>query len=431
MADSYHGGSCFASLAEMSALCYRAAMKVLWIFLGSALVLACAWTAPAAGNDEHRPTGQPATAADVPSKVLVEFFFVPGCEECREVEENILPPFLELLGEDIVLGRYDISNSTNYLRLAWLQEKLRVATSERVSVYVDETVHLGGLPEIKAELIPMVEAAVLARTAPAETPSSGRKASRALSATGEATDHVLKKRLATWTVATIAAAGLLDGLNPCAFATLIFFMTLLTVAGKRGVELIAVGLGFCSAVFLTYFLLGFGIFHLIQTLEGYALAGAVLRWLTMACLLILAWLSFKDAWAFGRTGQPRLIKLQLPLSIRNQIHRIMRSGLTTRWLFPGSFAVGFLVTLLESVCTGQVYVPTLVYLSSRVAGPEALGLLTLYNAMMVTPQVVVFWATYCGVTNQHLLAWSRANALLSKILLGLLFAALAVLLLWL
>lgn len=196
-------------------------------------------------------------------------------------------------------------------------------------------------------------------------------------------------------------------------------------------ELITVGFGFCSAVFLTYFLLGFGVFHIIQTLEGYTLTGAVLRWLTIGGLLILAWLSFKDAWAFGRTGQPSLIKLQLPLSIRTRIHRIMRRGLTARWLFLGSFAIGFLVTLLESVCTGQVYVPTLVYLSSQANSREALGLLVLYNVMMVAPQVVVFWATYYGVTNERLLAWNRTDALLSKILLGLLFAGLAALLAWL
>ena len=110
----------------------------------------------------------------------------------------------------------------------------------------------------------------------------------------------------------------------------------------------------------------------------------------------------------------------------------MRSRLTARRLFLGSFAIGGLVTLLESICTGQFYVPTLVYMSRQAAGGrQALGLLVLYNVMFVIPHVVVFAAAYRGVTNERLLAWSRANAVWSKVLLGLGFAALAGLLVWL
>lgn len=401
------------------------------------------------------------------SKVLVEFFYTTGCDECREIEDEVFPPLQELMGTSIDLRKYDILNPTNYLHLATLHAKSGVHTTERVSVYVDERIHLGGLKTIKAQLIPIVEAASLARTEDRRrtpdarhqttdgeqnntdtgqqtpqnegqfnperkhvgTPGKSGSVIGPASGTGES---ILRKRLGSMTVAAVALAGLIDGLNPCAFATLIFFITLLTVAGKRGRELIAVGIGFCTAVFLTYFLLGFGVFHVIQKLTAFHRAGEALRWVMVAILAGLCMLSFKDALAFGTTGQARTVTLQLPGTIRKRIHGIMRSWLTVHRLLLGSFTIGCLVTLLESICTGQFYVPTLVYLSSQAAaGRQAMGLLILYNVMFVIPHVLVFVAAYHGITNERLLAWSRANAVWSKVLLGLGFAVLAGLMVWL
>lgn len=388
-----------------------------------------------------------ATLAIRPSTVLVEFFYSTGCDECREIEDEVLPQLQELMGTSIDLRKYDILNPTNYLYLAALHAKSGVHTTERVSIYVDERIHMGGLKTIKAKLISTVEAASLAKTEDGlptialgrrwdDGPSCVRALRRASAGrqtpdTSSAND-VLKQRMETWTIPAIALAGLVDGLNPCAFATLIFFITLLAVAGKRGGELIAVGMGFCTAVFLTYFLLGFGVFHVIQKLTAFHRSGEALRWVMVAVLAGLCMLSFKDALAFGKTGQARAVILQLPGTIRKRIHGIMRSPLTARRLFLGSFTIGGLVTLLESICTGQFYVPTLVYLSSQAAvGRQALGLLTLYNVMFVIPHVVVFTAAYRGITNERLLAWSRTNAVWSKVLLGLGFAALAGLMMWL
>ena len=365
------------------------------------------------------------------SKVLVEFFYSPGCDECREIEDEVLPPLQELMGTSIDLHKYDILNPTNYLRLATLHANSGVHTTERVSIYVDERIHMGGLKTIKAKLIPTVEAASLAKT---EIGPRGTRGKRQIypALRGKTNDIILKQRMATWTIPTVALAGLIDGLNPCAFATLIFFITLLAVSGKRGGELIAVGIGFCTAVFLTYFLLGFGVFHVIQKLTAFHWAGEALRWVMVAVLAVLCMLSFKDALTFGKTGQAHAVILQLPDTIQKRIHGIMRSPLTAHRLFLGSFTIGWLVTLLESICTGQFYVPTLVYLSSQVAtSRQALGLLTLYNVMFVIPHVVVFAAAYHGITNERLLAWSRANAVWSKVLLGLGFATLAGLMVWL
>jgi cytochrome c biogenesis protein CcdA len=43
--------------------------------------------------------------------------------------------------------------------------------------------------------------------------------------------------------AAVVLAGLLDGLNPCAFATLIFSVSYLTASERCGWEILAVGIG--------------------------------------------------------------------------------------------------------------------------------------------------------------------------------------------
>ena len=80
----------------------------------------------------------------------------------------------------------------------------------------------------------------------------------------------------------------------------------------------------------------------------------------IALLLLFALLSFRDAWRFRRSGKSSSVTLQLPEKVKNRIHAVMWSGLKFRYLLPGAFTVGVLVTVLESVCTGQVYLPTLV-----------------------------------------------------------------------
>jgi hypothetical protein len=100
---------------------------------------------------------------------------------------------------------------------------------------------------------------------------------------------------------------------------------------------------------------------------------------------------------------------------------------------PGLAVIGFVlgaaVTALESVCTGQVYVPTLV-LVAKAGGSEAgtaWKYLLLYNAMFMVPLVAVFLLTYFGLTTQTFISWSKRNVVPSKILLGLLFLSMAVL----
>ena len=110
----------------------------------------------------------------------------------------------------------------------------------------------------------------------------------------------------------------------------------------------------------------------------------------------------------------------------------MRKGLNFRYLLPGTFLIGCLVTLLESACTGQVYVPTLVLMSREAgAGSRWFLLLLLYNVMFILPLLILFLAAWRGTTLSVFLHWSKANVVQSKIALGVFFLLLvSILIFW-
>src|SRR6266540_2824557 len=69
------------------------------------------------------------------------------------------------------------------------------------------------------------------------------------------------------TLPTVLAAGVIDGINPCAFTVLLLFITALTTTLKVGEQnvkalrsrLLSMGSIYIAAVFLTYLLLGIGL----------------------------------------------------------------------------------------------------------------------------------------------------------------------------
>ncbi len=68
-------------------------------------------------------------------------------------------------------------------------------------------------------------------------------------------------------VFTIISAGFIDGINPCAFTTIILFISYLVVTKRKKREIIYVGLAFSTAVFLTYFFGWFRRFSIYPDIE--------------------------------------------------------------------------------------------------------------------------------------------------------------------
>ena len=185
----------------------------------------------------------------------------------------------------------------------------------------------------------------------------------------------------------VLAGGLLDGINPCAFATIIFLLSYLKIARRSPREILAVGSAFIIAVFLTYLLIGLALNEMLGWVGQLAGARRILNWVFAGFALVIALLSLRDAWraAHGRLGD---MSLQMPQFLKDRVRSVVRTGARSSRFVIAAFAVGVAITFLELACTGQVYAP-IVY-AIRQGRASAVGYLLLYNLAFIAPLVIIF-----------------------------------------
>jgi cytochrome c biogenesis protein CcdA len=226
-------------------------------------------------------------------------------------------------------------------------------------------------------------------------------------------------------VLPVIAAGLIDGINPCAFTTLIFLLASLALAGRGRSEVIVIGALFSFAVFLSYFLIGLGLFTALRAAAAVSIVSVLLRWVLVGVLFVFAGLSVYD-YTRIRAGHPTEMLLQLPASFKKRIHASIRSRVRLAALAGSSLVLGFLVSVFEFACTGQVYLPLLGYLARMQGRASAVGLLALYNFFFILPLLVVFGASYLGVSSGRITTVFQAHMGKVKLGLAVVFLGLAV-----
>jgi cytochrome c biogenesis protein CcdA len=241
------------------------------------------------------------------------------------------------------------------------------------------------------------------------------------------------ERFKSFGVITIVFAGLIDGINPCAFATIIFLVSYLSLLGRKGKEVLLIGFSYTLAVFLTYFLigmLGLSILEKIRQFNTLTIITNIIFIVTGMIAIVLAIYSLYDYYLFRKSRNSEMV-LQLPRKIKLKIHKIIREKTKVHHFVIGSFVIGFLVSIQELFCTGQVYLPTLVYMSNLMEyRSQAYLYLVLYNLLFILPLVVIFLLIYWGISSKKLGNWVQRKTGLTKILMSLIFFALGIILIY-
>ena len=96
-------------------------------------------------------------------------------------------------------------------------------------------------------------------------------------------------------------------------------------------------------------------------------------------------------------------------------------------LIGSSLVLGFLISLFELGCTGQIYFPTLTYMIQREGGVAGWVLLGIYNLAFIIPLLVVFFSLFFGYNSKRLTLLFKNQMGAIKILTALLFFSLAIL----
>ena len=223
-------------------------------------------------------------------------------------------------------------------------------------------------------------------------------------------------------------AGFVDGFNPCAFSIVIVLAGVLAAGGRRRRARLLGGAAFCAGSYLTYMAMGFGLLSAFRALSGLDAVRDALFAVLSLTLLVLSVLSFRDAWRYRAARVPAVITLQLPDGVKRAIRAVAEASWAGPAVVGTGLLCGFVVTLLDSLCTGQVYVPVLAMLARDARSFRALVLLALYNLAFIAPLVAVFVLAAKGADSARMSRWSKRNVVPSKVFLALVFALLAALL---
>lgn len=353
--------------------------------------------------------------------VYLAYCFDPSCLDCDQITYDL--NYLQMQYPNLVVHRFNVRDDAAMIEA--MCEQYGVPAEQRLmvpAVFIGENYLIGeGLttPRIRA----LIENERGIGNPP---PWEGLDAGAVELATSS-----IKERFGNFSVLAVAAAGLLDGINPCAFTTIIFFISYLALVGRGKREILLVGAAFTLAVFLTYLLMGLGLSVIIDRVGSVAAVGRVIYSGTALVCLALAALSLWD-YVKVRQGRVSDIALQLPSVLKKRIHETIRTHSRMRGYVVAAFGAGILVSVFELACTGQVYLPTIVFMTSIAEMRlSAIAYLVLYNALFVFPLMIVFGMAYFGASNQRLIAVFQANVGAVKLFTALLFGVLGVWLIYL
>jgi len=215
----------------------------------------------------------------------------------------------------------------------------------------------------------------------------------------------------------VLGAGLLDGINPCAFAVLLLFVAFLFTLQRGRADLLAFGFTYVGAIYLTYFGIGIGLLTVFQLGAPHLMAK-----LGAGLMIALGLVNIKDFFWYG-VG-PSLTMPKVGGAARD---RWMR-----RATLPATAVVGFLVGICEFPCTGGIYVGILGLLSTQTSFWNGLAYLAIYNVMFVLPLVALLLVIGNRRVVGQFSRWMATNKRQLRLGQGLVMIAIgAIILLWL
>ncbi len=183
----------------------------------------------------------------------------------------------------------------------------------------------------------------------------------------------------------VLSTGFLDGLNPCAFAVLLFFIAFLFTIRRTSGAVWAMGLVYVAAIYLAYFLIGLGLMQAVLFINDHHLMAKIGSWLVIGLGLI----NLKDYFF------PQLpIHLRIPAIAHGTIQDWLK-----RATFPTAAIGGFLVGLCTFPCSGGIYVAIVGLLAAKTTYLQGVGYLGLYNLAFVAPLLVIL----VGVSNRRVM----------------------------
>jgi cytochrome c biogenesis protein CcdA len=215
----------------------------------------------------------------------------------------------------------------------------------------------------------------------------------------------------------VVVTGLLDSVNPCAFAVILLLLAFLFTIRQSRKRILQLGLIYIGMVFLVYFAIGLGILRAVRLSEDAHFVARAGSWILIALGAInLAEYFF-----------PRFpIKLRMPVAAGVKTNEWLKQATV-----PATVGVGILVGLCTFPCSGGIYVSIITLLNAKTTLAWGIGYLALYNVLFVLPLLVILFAAGNRIVAKRWARWEREHSVRIRLWYGLAMIALgATMLTW-
>ena len=213
----------------------------------------------------------------------------------------------------------------------------------------------------------------------------------------------------------ITAAGLIDGINPCAIGMILLLLGYLIVFARQPEKILRLGGVYILTVYLTYLAIGLLFYRSVETF-GLTPYRAIFDRILGVVLLTAGLINIKDFFAPG-VG----ISLEIPQRMRPKLLQLVEK---VSW--PTTVLLAVLVTFLETPCSLPIYVGTATILNqAQFAWPIVLAYFLYYNLLFVLPLLVILFLVWRGREMVSLKDWEHKAKRWMKLSLGILLVLMA------
>jgi cytochrome c biogenesis protein CcdA len=189
-----------------------------------------------------------------------------------------------------------------------------------------------------------------------------------------------------------ALAGLVNGLNPCSLSMLLFLISLLLA--KENINILKPGLFFIAGKFISYLIIGTVLFSVMSS-NNMSTYEIIVKLFMGTFIIIVAGLNIFDFFALKKEKYGD-VKNQLPSGLRKWNHKVIekfnnKTGIMSMSI--GALILGLIVSAGEFLCTGQVYVATIVYMlkNEQALSLKAFSYLITYSLAFIIPILIIIF----------------------------------------
>jgi len=329
-----------------------------------------------------------------PNEIHLHMFYGQGCLHCGSLKlflndiKNKYPA--------LIIHEHEVYQNQQERELfEQMSENFNVPIEGVPTVFIDDRVIVGFSNAIGVSIENQIKRCLEINCNNPEFKQATPETTQLIGESSPSFDPGKKEVMQKLTIPVVIFAATVDAINPCAFAVLIILMAAaLSIANKK--RALKFGLAFTASIYISYFLMGLGLFSVLQA-SGLSHTFYII---VTVLAVIVGLLNIKDYFWY-RKG----LLMEIPLSWRPAMKKIINSATSPL----GAFLVGFIVSLFELPCTGGPYIVILGLLAKEVTRATGIIYLLLYNLVFVMPLIMLSIIIYKGISTTEKLEKIRQD----------------------